>query len=166
MGASKDYPHAFIISHDSRAWQTLDGIKKTFPEIDYETQSAPVKAPSTLKDVSADNVHLTQLGYNAQGQEIARNLYAYLTKNNAPKSLLVFNEAGNSISSITVKAGAETKFAIVSNPICASELEFTCDANFEIASEGIIKGLSVGTGKLTISYNGETIKTLTVKVTS
>lgn len=166
MGASKEYPHAFIISHDSRAWQTVDGILKTFPEINYETQSAPVKAPTALIDVSADNVHLTQLGYNAQGQEIARNLYAYLTKNNAPKSVLIFNEQGNSINSITVKAGAEFKFAIVSNPVSASELEISCEDNFKIEANGVIKGVSVGTGKLTISHNGEVIKTLTVKVTS
>ena len=166
MGASKEYPHIFIISHDSRSWQTLEGIKATFPEIDYETQKSPVKAPTTLKDVSADNVHLTQLGYNAQGQEIARNLYAYLTKQNAPKSALVFNTDGKSVNSLSVKAGGEVKFAVVANPVSASELEFTCTDNFEISADGVIKGISVGNGKLTISYNGETIKSITIRVVS
>ncbi len=164
MGASKDYPHVFIISHESRSWQTIEGIKATFPEIDYETQKSPVKAPTTLQDVSADNVHLTQLGYNAQGQEIARNLYDYLMKKNAPKTVLIFNTDGKSVNSLTVKVGAEVKFGIVANPVSASELEFTCTDNFEISADGVIKGLKEGTGKLTITYNGETIKSMSIKV--
>ena len=165
MAASDEYPHVFIASHDSRAWQTMDGITKTFPEIDYETQKTPVSAPTKFTDVSADNVHLTQLGYNAMGQEIARNLYAYLEKSNEPKTILIFNAEGKTVNSINVKVGATYKFAIVSNPVCASDLEITCDDNFTIDSEGVIKGVSAGTGKLTLSYNGEVIKSITVKTT-
>jgi hypothetical protein len=144
----------------------MDGINKTFPEIDYETQKTPVSAPTKFTDVSADNVHLTQLGYNAMGQEIARNLYAYLEKTNEPKTILIFNTDGKTISSINVKVGATYKFAIVSNPVCASDLEITCDDIFKIDSEGVIKGVSAGSGKLTFSYKGEVIKTISVKVTS
>ena len=166
MAASKEYPHVFIISHESRSWQTWEGIEATFPEIDYETHKTPVKAPTKFTDVSADNVHLTQLGYNALGQEIARNLYAYLQKANAPKSALIFNADGKTVNSINVKVGALYKFAIVSNPVSASEYEITCDDNFEIVGDGVIKGVSAGTGKLTLSYNGEVVKSITVKVTA
>ena len=164
MAASNEYPHAYIVSHDSRAWQTWAGIQSTFPAIDYETQKTPVTAPTKFTDVSADNVHLTQLGYNAQGQEIARNLYAYLNKNNTPKSVLIFNTDGKTVNSINVNVGAEYKFAIVSNPVSASEYEITCDDNFEIVGDGVIKGISAGSGKLTLSYNGEVVKSIIVKV--
>ena len=164
MALSDEYPHVYIASHASRSWQTWDGIKSTFPEIDYETQSQPVKAPEKFEDVSADKVHLTQLGYNAQGQEIAQNMYNYLRTENEPKTVLLYNVSGQSISSINVNVGSEYRFALVVNPVSASDITVTCSDNIEIVAPGVVKGKTAGTGKITLSYGEEVIKTITVKV--
>jgi hypothetical protein len=168
--ANKEYPHVFIASDAHRYWLNDADVAKNFPEITYKTHDGKkISQPKTLKEIDADGVHLAQLGYNAQGQDIARNLYSYLKGGVEVKDVTVYNittnTQGTKVSgSISAAKGKTYKLSIVCDPVPVSDLEITVSDNLELTSPFHVTAKESGDGVLTIKQGDKVIKTITFKV--
>jgi hypothetical protein len=126
-------------------------------------------APTKMTDVIADGVHLTQIGYNAAGIDIAKNLYAYLRTENAATGVKVLNittnPKGDEVKdTLTITAGQQTRLVFVTEPISASNLTFEVSDNLKLNYNGVLTASAAGTGTITISYEGTVLKTITVTI--
>lgn len=171
MAASADYPQMFIASNIEKEWTDDGRVKASFPEIDYTVISGEAQTrPTTAKEAIFDNCHPTQLGYNAMGQDIAKNLYARLRTPNAPESVTVFDitadPRGEEVAdTLTVKAGQATRLVFVTSPISSANLTIASEGDMTLTYGGVLTAKTAGQGKITFSYEGKILRTIHVNVT-
>lgn len=166
MSASDSYKDVFMASLVGKDWLTDAGLKKSFPEIDYEIHSGSIIVPSTSSNIFSDGVHYVQSAYNAQGLCIAENMYRVLRTVEKPESLVLVKSDGNKIyDKMDVKVGKSIEILVYVEPYTVDDLTFTVSDNLEIKFPCQIIGKEVGVGTLTISYKDEVLalKTITVK---
>lgn len=165
LSASKDHPYAFTASNISREWMTAgSSLSAIFPAIKYETASKEVKHPTKIEDVVADTAHLTQLGYNAYGIDIAENLYSYLRTDNLTESVTFYNTSGSAMKALSMKVGNTTTVNIVSKQTSAGNFDITVSDNLEYKFPGSLTAKSAGKGTITVSQNGKVVGTLEITV--
>lgn len=175
--ASKEHPDVFMASLEGRKWLTTADVLANFPAIDYTTQSEPVAQPESAihKDMggtsensvfcAADVVHYAQVGYNAQGMVIAGNLYDQLRGTVTLSSLKLMDTADNELAeTVTLKVGQTMTIVPVVEPITVNDLEFVVSGSISVDPAWVIKADAVGTGTITVSHNGQVLKTITVTV--
>lgn len=167
MSSSSEYPYAFTASKFLTYVHTESDIAKNFPEINYDVhvKNSDVKKPVRVSDLFVDGVHLSQIGYNAYGQDIAKNLYNYLRTDNLPGKVEVHSpstmkDVGDTWN-ITTSA---KKIIIVPENVAASNFTVTTSDNISYTEPGTIKGLSKGEGTITISHNGKVVRTIKVVI--
>jgi len=171
MGASKDYPHAFIASDIRRHWTTDKDIHYNFPRIKYKTLDGKDYArPTTIAETYADkNYHLTQLAYNALGIQCAQNLYLHLYGGSDLKELFLYDitNEGKGVEvgeTITVKNGEKRQFVLISEPLGISDFEITVEGNLSLEGVFYVAATEKGTGKIVIKRGGETVRTVNVTI--
>lgn len=167
MSSSSEYPYAFTASRFLLYLQNEKDIAKNFPEIDYDVRvkNSDVKKPVRVSDLFVDGVHLSQIGYNAYGQDIAKNLYNYLRTDNLPgkvevQSVSNIKDVGDTWNITT----SSKRIIILPENISASNFTVTTSDNISYTEPGTIKGLSKGEGTITISHNGKVVRTIKVIV--
>ena len=168
--ASAEFPNVYMASSLPLLWGTDASVKANFPEIDYTIQSGktPIR-PTTVATANADGVHLTQLGYNAQGQDIARSLYAFTRTENAPEKVEIYNITTNQTgvlvaAPITTIKGRTLQFALVSTPLCSSNYTIEASSHFQISQTFKIKAVEKGEGTVTVKSGDKVVATLNITV--
>lgn len=165
--SSKDFPGVFIASDAHRFWITDELVAENFPEINYVTHDGKeIANPTTLKEIDADGVHLNQVGYNAQGQDVAKNLYAYYRTEVKAESVTIYDVTadyrGTAIDDeVTIALDKYYYYAIVPDPITTTNLEFIVDGVIELFGPLSVKATEAGTGTLTIKEGDRVIRTIT-----
>ncbi len=170
MSASDAYPDIYLASHYEK-WCTAAGIA-AFPDITYTTQDGNALAkPVAPTDaggngfLSPDNVHLTQVAYNAVGMEAAQSLYTQLNGGVAATSLAVYTDAGKVMpTELTLSAGQKLLAVPVAEPFNAGGLTFETTGNVKLTYPMQITGIEPGTGTVSISANGTVLWTANVTV--
>ncbi len=176
MAVSKDYPHAFLACDITRYFQTKDDLAN-FPAITYATQSEPVSVPESILSIknggTSDNSffclndygHLSQVAYNAQGIEMADNVYRYLFDNS--EVTVHFRDINNNIlPDVTELRVGQTIMAVpMLDPEWETDLELTATGAIRLDYPCAVVGVEVGTGSLTISRDGQTLKQIDFTVT-
>lgn len=167
LAASDKYPNVYIVSKTIYAWRSDELLQSNFPEIDYATQSESVEKPTLVSQLKAeDGVHLTQVGYNAAGLSIGENLYNYFRNDRTLESFQLVDENGNEVKDeIKMKRkGASEVFRLFTEPCYVSDLTITLSDNLEMISPFVVKATAEGEGFITISYKGEELRHIVVKV--
>lgn len=167
MSSSNEYPYAFTASRFLLYVHNEKDIASNFPEIDYEVhvKNSDVKKPVRVSDLFVDGVHLSQIGYNAYGQDIAKNLYNYLRTENLPGKVEVINVSNTKDVGDTWNITTSAKrIIILPENVSASNFTITTSDNISYTEPGTIKALSKGEGTITVSHNGKVVRTIKVTI--
>lgn len=171
--ASGDYPHVFLAADMHRGWRSDNDIYSTFPRINYNTHSGvKLERPTTLAGVVADNNgHYRQVGYNAQGFEIAKALYEQIVKGGEAKlkdvEVLYLDKDLKPVTvdgKIKMTQGETRQFVIVPDPFYINDLEIEVSSNLKLDGIFYITSTNKGEGTITIKRNGEVVKTVKIVV--
>ena len=166
--ALTDTYDCFMLAETMRRWKDNGKPSKYFPAIEYtETQSEPVSMPATEAEMYAeDNVHFTQVVYNAAGLEIAQNLYNYLRTDVKLEKLEIVTSNGIEVKdSLSFKrVGNSQTLIAVPAPYYAANYTITYSDNLELISPFTFKAKAEGEGFITISKGEEVIRHITVTV--
>jgi hypothetical protein len=174
-GASKKFPKAFVASYLPRFFDTDENIQKYFPDLDYPTRSGKaLKKPTTVAQLWADEgkdhySHYQQVGYNAIGFDIAKNLYNYVNRNLTLESLEIFDitDGGKPSAlaeSLTMKVGEKHQLVAVSVPTSVNNLDITVEGNLELSGIFYVTATAKGTGKIVIKQGSKVVKTINVTI--
>ena len=174
-GASKKFSKVFVASDLPRFFDTDENIQKYFPDLNYPTRSGKtLKKPTTVAQLWADEgkdhySHYQQVGYNAIGFDIAKNLYNYVNKNLILESLDVFDITnGGKFSaleeSLSMKAGEKRQLVAVSVPCSVNNLDITVEGNLELSGVFYVTATAKGTGKIVIKQGSKVVKTINVTI--
>ena len=162
MAASGEYDGMFTASVIGKDWLTNANVAACFPEIDYQTQNGqPIKQPEKTSEVfSSDNVHYLQVGYNAVGMDIAKNIVSYLQEDQSLTQLKLVSPGDLSEISdqVTLNYGQEFVIVPLTEPITFHSLTFTAQGNIRITYPLVISATGNGTGKLTVSCEGKLLR--------
>lgn len=161
MGSSKEYPDMFMASLITKEWINSGG----FPDINYTTVKDPVVKPTATSQLFADGTHLTQVVYNAQGMDIALNLYNHLRE--VEQNVTVTFEKGvvsTPVKELTLRVGESVSLVPLVSPITVDDLTYTVSDNLSISYPMVITAKAAGTGTLTVSQRGKVITTLAVTI--
>lgn len=170
MAASSEYPDIYMACNYEK-WCTEAGIA-AFPDITYTTQDGNALAkPIAPTDAGGngflcpDNVHLTQVGYNAVGMEAAQNLYTQLNGGTAAASVTVYSASGAVVpDTLTLSVGQKLLVAPVTEPCNAGGLTFETTGNVKLTYPMQIEATALGSGTVTISQNGTVLWSVNVTV--
>ena len=168
--AIKDYSHVFLAADTHRTWGTNEGIVKNFPKLTYETQNGvKLKHPTTTADLFADtSSHYYQVGYNAQGFEMARALYEQIHGTLKLDGLKLYEIIENNspveitTSVIKMTNGDRRKFVAIPDPFYVNDLEITVTGNLKLEEIFYVTATSKGEGTITIKHNGKVVRAITV----
>ncbi|MBR5570272.1 MAG: hypothetical protein IKW10_05185 [Oscillospiraceae bacterium] len=176
MAASNEYPDVFMASLITREWMISTGLKD-FPDITYATQSAAVSKPTSVqhKDqggsstnsvfCSADKTHLTQVVYNAQGIEIANNMFGYFEGDKTVSSVELRTDRNVLLGdALELQVGENVYANIVTDKVYANDLTITVEGNINVEFPMHIVATEEGSGTITISQGDKVLKTLSVTV--
>ena len=180
MGSSGEYTHNVLLSSLVKNLYTLDGIRTHFPEIDYTTQSIPVSIPDSVYHINQggtsensvfsgnDGVHLNQVVNNAQGEEMAENLYKwfFVDNCNTVAESVRFEDRNYKTIADNVNITVGESFLLVprTEPITVNDLTYEVTGAAELEYPLAVKGTSVGTATLTVKQGDRVIKTMTFNV--
>lgn len=176
MAASQEWPDVFTLSDIYRDWMTVDGIKSSFPAIDYATNSGEaVQVPESVKNSAQggtsdwsvfcanDNTHLSQVAYNAVGFDMGTNMYNYLCRDVDAESAHFESVGGAALENATVTVGEQLSIVPVIREIYGKGV--TLSAEGAVALDGnCVVATKVGTGTVTVSVSGTVVDTLTITV--
>jgi hypothetical protein len=170
--AVKEYSHVFLAADAHRNWITSAGIVDNFPKLTYETQNGvKLKHPSTTADLFADtSSHYYQVGYNAQGFEIAKALYEQMYGNPTLNSLKVYDITNDLIPVelknyvIKMANGEKRQFVVIPDPFYVNDLEITVTGNLRLEEIFYVTATARGEGTITIKHDGRVVRTITVQV--
>lgn len=177
MAASRDYPYAFLACDIARYYKTAASLAN-FPDITYTTQSKPVSPPESVLSIknggTSDNSffclndtgHFSQVAYNAQGIEMADNMYHYLTKSS--DITVQFRDLHDNILPDTTELRVgQTMLALpmMDPEWAAGDVELTATGAIRLNYPGFVEGVEVGTGVLTASRNGQILEQVNFTVT-
>lgn len=161
MASSKEYPDMFMASLATKQWIVSGG----FPDIDYTTVEKPVTKPGAVAEYFADGTHLTQVVYNAQGMDVAANLYAHLRQVPVATSIgFEQTDCSKVADGVRISVGRSITLVPQVSPMNADDLTYTVSDNLSISYPLVITGKSAGTGTLTVSQGDKVIGTLTIEV--
>ena len=178
MAASKDYPYAFLACDITRYYKTAASLAN-FPAIEYTTQSQPVSPPESVLSIKnggtsdnsffclSDYGHLSQVAYNAQGIEMANNVYGYLFDNR--EATVHFRDRNDNIlpDTMELRVGQSILAVPMIDPEwSAGDLELTATGAIRLDYPGSVVGIEVGTGTLTASRNGQILKQIDFNVSA
>lgn len=178
MAASQDYPYAFLACDITRYYKTKASLAN-FPEITYTTQSKPVSRPESVLSIKnggssdnsffclADYGHLSQVAYNAQGIEMADNVYGYLFNNK--EATVELRDGSNNIlpDSMDLRVAQTIMVVPMLDPEwSAGDLEFSATGAIRIEYPCIVEGVEVGTGTLSVSRGDKVLKQINFNVTA
>ncbi|MBQ9794955.1 MAG: prolyl oligopeptidase family serine peptidase, partial [Clostridia bacterium] len=162
MAASDEYPDIFTASVIGRDWLTNANVAAKFPEITYTTQNETViLRPTTTAEVfSSDNVHYLQVGYNAVGIDIARNIVAFLeNEDETPEVTILTNNGQTAVeSTLELNYNIPVLLTPVVEPITENDLTFTVEGCVSLHYPLQITATENGEGSLTVSHNGKVLK--------
>lgn len=181
MGTSKEYAHNVVISDISKNWYSVDGINSTFPAIDYTTQSVAVTIPDSVYHTDqggtsdnsvfceSDKSHYNQVGYNAIGLDMGKNLAAWLFDGAGSAAVTEFslqNRAMKAVpDTVTITVGETFLMTPQVSPVTVSELSYEVTGCAELTYPLAVKGTEVGTATLTVKQGSTVLKTVTFTVT-
>ena len=176
MAASNEYPDVFMASLITREWMVASGLKD-FPEITYTTQSAAVSKPTSVQHkeqggssensvfCSADTTHLTQVVYNAQGIEIANNMFGYFKGDKTVSSVELRTDRNVLLGdALELQVGENVYANIVTDKVYANDLTITVEGDITVEFPMHIVATKEGSGTITISQGNKVLKTLSVTV--
>ena len=161
---------------------TVENIQKYFPEIDYTTQSIPVKMPDSVQHINfggtsedsifcaTDGVHLSQVANNAQGLEIGENLYKWFfvdNQNTVAESIRFEDRSYNIVpDTVNISVGQSYVMTPRPTPITVNDLTYEVTGAAELTYPLSVKGTSVGTATLTVKQGDRVLKTMTFNVSA
>ncbi len=177
MGTSDQFGYHVVASAGTLDWCA---DLSTFPQIDYTTQSVapymPVSKYHTNKggtsDLSlfckADTTHYSQVGYNAIGLDMGKNLAAYF-KNGAGEaevtSLRLENYASKLVGdNVKLYVGQTLQITPVVEPVTVSNLTYEVTGNAELTWPLAVKANSAGTATLTVKQGSKTLQTVNFNI--
>ena len=176
MIASEEYPDVFLATDTHQKWMTLEGIQAYFPEPNYDTQSKAVAKPVSLKHTAMggtsdnsllcynDNVHLSQVAYNAIGLDMATRLVAKLDSTPDLVTEGQFRTVSNQdLASLTMGVG-EVAVVVPYNRALNNGVTFEVSENLKFTDLGL-EALAKGQGTVVMkNAEGTVLDTLTVDV--
>lgn len=174
IGASKQYPKAFIVSNVNEQWVTDSGVSSYFNgkysggKLSYEThRSSSPKIPTTVAAVHSD-IHYSQIAHNENGLTAADGMYDALYDSSSSVSAVWKNDEYDTVSSIWMAADETVNVACLVSPTYqADNLTYSVSGNaasYEVKS-GTITGNRLGTTTIQAKTStGKTLATLTVTV--
>ena len=143
----------------------------TFPAIEYTTQSKPVSRPDSVLHTDQggtsdnslycykDDVHLSQVGYNALGLDIIGNLHGFLRGDTTVTSVKVTDLDGDQPTApVELVKGQSWGFALHTEPFYGTgvTVEVTGAVVQNTEAPWLVKATQAGTGKLTVK-RGSTV---------
>ena len=167
MAISDAYPGCFMVGETMRNWYDDGLLAKNFPAIEYETQSEPVTMPATREEMFAeDNVHFSQVVYNAAGLEIGENLYHYFRAKQEAESFYVYNDKGQEVEGTLKfkKVGSTHALIIESYPITACDYTIEISDNLKMSSPFVLKATAEGDGYIRLVKDGKVVWSVDVTV--
>ncbi len=155
MSAEKSYPKMFTASTAQLQWTT---DITSFPVPDYPVNQEPVAAPRMTAEMYApDNVHLTQVAYNAMGMDIAGNLYRFLREKAPAETVTLVDSYGSELKEArTLRKGTSLLLTCLTEPGTRGDLTFSVSDNLLLSYPLEITPIGEGTGVLTVS-RGDTV---------
>jgi hypothetical protein len=172
--ALKRYSHIYLASDLIRLFATDAGVAKNYPKTEYKTQNGGKQTIcTTMKQVWAYEekdppTHLSQMGYNAVGLDMAKNLYNRTYGKTEIAELIVYESTANDtvlVGDEISMAGRETKqFVFVSQPNSVNNLTIEVSKNLRLDAWGRIMAVATGKGTITIKQGDTVIRTITVNV--
>lgn len=176
MVGSDTYPDVYLASEIHRQWRTQEDMEANFPEPTYTTQKTPVSKPVSLYHTaqggtsdnslycSNDKTHLSQVGYNAIGLDIAERLVAKLDDTEDVVTYgQFFDVLANDLPSLIMSKG-ETVTIVAHNAALNNGVFYETSENLSYSALGLT-ALELGEGTLTMkNAKGEVLDTLAVTV--
>ena len=140
-------------------------MEEHFPEITYTTRKrTALRRPTGTREVFLpDEVHYHQPGYNAVGIDLARNIAAFLrgTAETPQVMILLADGKTQAEDEITLSYNIPLLLTPVVTPIAENSLTFTVSGCVSLSYPLQITATGNGTGTLTVSQNGQVLKTVT-----
>lgn len=172
--ASADYPHIYIASEFPRLFATDAGVKANYPTIEYKMQNGGKQTIcTTMRQVWAYEekdppTHLTQLGYNAIGLDMAQSLYNYVYGTTEALEVEVYTTDTTSHTlvegEITIPAKGSVQVIVTPKSGNANDLTFEVTKNLKMDDMLCLTAVAGGKGTLTIKQGDTVVKTITVVV--
>ena len=172
--ASKDYPHIYIASDLVRLFGTDAGVAANYPKTKYTTQGGGTQyICSTMKEVWAYEekdppTHLTQLGYNAVGLDMAKHLYNYIygTSEQTDVEVYVTDKTSHTLieGEITISPKEATQLVITPKSGNANDLTIEVTRNLKFDDQFRVSAVAGGKGTITIKRGDTVVRTITVNV--
>ena len=156
----------YVASKHASAWKSDSTVKANFRELKYEThRDEPPKNPTNREELlSADKTHYCQAGYNGWGIFIGENMYNYLRTDNIPQKVFFEDINMKRLTSVTLGLDESMPIVILASNTTGSNFDIRVSDNLEYGECGIIKGLALGEGTLTVYVGEKLIATLKVTV--
>lgn len=122
--------------------------------------------------IGVDNAHFNQIGYNALGQDIGKNMVEYIFSNVKAESVEIIDTNGKTRlgenETVEVKKKATKRFAAMALPMMSNELLTWSSSDEEVATVdrfGTVKAVGKGTCRITVKTSGGIEHSFTVAVT-
>lgn len=178
MGASDAYADYFVASLIGREdWGTDEKVAAYFKDYvqAYSVQNGEkLDVPTSNLELYpyelGDYVHYTQFAYNEMGMDVAQNVYDRLYGTPETVSLKLYKTDGKTevaaegTEALNLSEGDTLKLVPVVDPISVSDLTFKAEGSLKIQWPLVIYADGAGAGSLTISYNDQILKTITIDV--
>ena len=112
--------------------------------------------------------HLTQLGYNAVGLDMAKHLYNYIYGTSEKTEVAVYVADTTShtlvVDEITISSKASTQLVITPTSGNANDLTIEVTRNLKLDDQLRVSAVAGGKGTITVKQGDTVIKTITVNV--
>ena len=172
--ASAEYPHIYIASDLVRLFGTDAGVAANYPKTTYTMQNGGKQTIcTTMKQVWAYEekdppTHLSQLGYNAIGIDMAHGLYDYVYGTTEETDVNVYIDNGTSHTLVenefTLSSKGTIQVIVAPKSGNTTDLSFEVTKNLTMDEQFRITAVAGGTGKITIKQGDKVIKTINVIV--
>lgn len=175
LALSKEYPDVYMVSNANEQWTSNSGVEKYFqtaypkgyPTKLLRPETTITELPTTVKEVHP-NIHYSQIGHNENGFTAARGMYDVVKHKNTPDSALWRNYDGKKVTSLKAAPGDTATIVLEASPLSAAK-NVTIKAAKGLsysAQNGLLTVKGLGSMKLTASYDGQTLATLSVYSTN
>lgn len=174
IGASKEYPKAFVVSNVNEQWVTDSGVSTYFKneysngKLSYSThRNASPSIPTTVAAVHSD-IHYSQIGHNENGITAAEGMYNALNKGSGSVSVSWKQEDYDSVNTIWMVKGETLNVVPLVSPLYQAD-----DVSYSVSGNAVsfnaktfaLTGKSLGSAKVQAkTSNGKVISTLNVTV--
>lgn len=176
MASSAQYPDVFLASNIYFNWMKQEGLS-TFPTPNYPVQNGTtLKVPESIAHSAnggtsensvfckADNMHPTQVVYNAVGMDLAENLYAYLHEAHETTQLVLKDQAHNVVTHLDMTVGDAKHLVPYITPNVKGNVTYTAEGAVSLKYPLQVVANEVGTGTITAKVGDMVLATVTVTV--